>query len=246
MKKSLVLLWVFSFWILFAWCNSQNVWDMEYDLTNEIWRNLHCSAMFQKADVAKLKGTYWVSEKFWDDTYVLEWKMDTDKGDYYTTCTYLQDGSDWNISISPADDLSRSINPATMYCISHGWTYTIEDNWTSIFWQCSFDDESSCDAWEYYYWECYPALWNPSLLSSSDRLMACQDRVGFYLNFGTWSFIWNDEIESWNLYLRNWSVEYEKWWEKWVADIDCSINMNQWTVEVEFSNQASLETLEVE
>ena len=246
MKKSLVLLWVFSFWILFAWCNSQNVWDLEYDLTNEIWRNLHCSAMFQKADVAKLKGTYWVAEKFWDNAYVLEWKMDTNKGDYYTTCTYLQDGSDWNISISPADDLSGSINPATMYCISHGWTYTIEDNWTSIFWQCLFDDESSCDAWEYYYWECYPALWNPSLLSSSDRLMACQDRVGFYLNFGTWSFIWNDEIESWNLYLRNWSVEYEKWWEKWVADIDCSINMNQWTVEVEFSNQAPLETLEVE
>jgi hypothetical protein len=76
--------------------------------------------------------------------------------------------------------------------------------------------------------------------------MACQDRVGFYLNFGTWSFIWNDEIESWNLYLRNWSVEYEKWWEKWVADIDCSINMDPWTVEVEFSNQAPLDNSEVE
>ena len=246
MKKSLVLLWFFGLWMLFAWCNSQNVWDIEYDLTTEMWRNLHCSAMFQKADVAKLKGTYWVPEKFWDDTYVVEWKMDTNKGDYYTTCTYLQDGSDWNISISPADDLSGSINPATRYCISHDWTYTIEDNWTNIFWQCSFDDESSCDAWEYYNWECSPALWNPSLLSSSDRLMACQDRVGFYLNFGTWSFIWNDEVESWNLYLRNWSVEYEKWWEKWVADIDCSINMDQWTVEVKFSNQAPLDNSEVE
>ena len=246
MKKSLVLLWFFGLWMLFAWCNSQNVWDIEYDLTTEMWRNLHCSAMFQKADVAKLKGTYWVPEKFWDDTYVVEWKMDTNKGDYYTTCTYLQDGSDWNISISPADDLSGSINPATRYCISHDWTYTIEDNWTNIFWQCSFDDESSCDAWEYYNWECSPALWNPSLLSSSDRLMACQDRVGFYLNFGTWSFIWNDEVESWNLCLRNWSVEYEKWWEKWVADIDCSINMDQWTVEVKFSNQAPLDNSELE
>lgn len=246
MKKSLFLLWVFSFWILFAWCNSQNVWDIEYDLTNEIWRNLHCSAMFQKADVAKLKGTYWVSEKFWDDTYVVEWRMDTNKGDYYTTCTYLQDGSDWNISISPADDLSGSINPATRYCISHDWTYTIEDNETSIFWQCSFDDGSSCDAWDYYNWECYPALKKLPLLSSSDRIMACQDRVGFYLNFGTWSFIWNDEVEDGGIYSRNGSVEYEKWWEKWVADIDCTIDMEQWTVDVEFSNHAPLETLEVE
>jgi hypothetical protein len=32
--------------------------------------------------------------------------METDKGDYYTTCVYLQDGSDWYISISPVDDLS--------------------------------------------------------------------------------------------------------------------------------------------
>ena len=246
MKKSLVLLWFFGFWMLFAWCNSQNVWDVEYDLTTEMWRNLHCSAMFQKAGVAELKGTHWVSEREVEDTYLLEWRMETDKGDYYTTCVYLQDGSDWYISISPVDDLSWTINPSTQYCLSNGWTYSIDENETSIFSQCSFDDGLSCNAWDYYYWVCPSTLTNYSLLSPSDRIMACQDRVGFYLNFGTWSFVWNDEVEDWNLYLRNWNVEYEKWWEKWVADIDCTIDMEQWTVEVEFSNHAPLDNSEVD
>ena len=39
----------------------------------------------------------------------------------------------------------------------------------------------------------------------------------------------------------NWNVVYEKWWEKWVADVACTIDMLQGTVNVEFSNHTALE-----
>ncbi len=119
MRNSIFGLWILFFGVFISWCSSQNVWDVEYDLSSEMWRNLHCSAMFQKADVAKLKWTHWIAERIFDDKYLVEWKMDTDNWEYYTTCIYPQNDGEWNISISPKDDLSGSINPAVQYCISN-------------------------------------------------------------------------------------------------------------------------------
>ena len=246
MNKKLTVLWVLSFWLVVAWCTTHNVWDDDYDLWTEIWRELHCSAMFQKADVAELKWTYWVAEREVEDTYLVEWRMETDKWDYYTTCIYPQGEGDWNISISPVDDLSESINPAMQYCLSQNWNYSIEYNDTSIFSVCSFEDTSSCNAWEFYYWVCTLSSedlleTNLAISTQEERVAACEDRAGFYLNFWTWTFVWGDEEWDWDIYLMNWNVVYEKWWEKWVADVACTIDMLQGTVNVEFSNHTALE-----
>ena len=154
MKNTFFGLWILFLGLFIIWCSSQNVWDVEYDLSSEMWRNLHCSAMFQKADVAKLKWTHWIAERILDDNYLVEWKMDTDNWEYYTTCIYPQSDGEWNISISPRDDLLGSINPAVQYCITNWWTYTIMENSTSTYWECWFENWESCNAWEYYYWVC--------------------------------------------------------------------------------------------
>jgi hypothetical protein len=36
-----------------AGCNNQNVWDVDYDLTTEIGREMHCYTQFQKDFPAK-------------------------------------------------------------------------------------------------------------------------------------------------------------------------------------------------
>lgn len=251
MNKKLTVIWVFSFLLVLAWCSSKNVWDIDYDLWTEMWRQLHCSAMFQKAGIAELKWTNWVTERDVENTNLVEWLMETSKWNYYTTCIYPQNESEWNISISPADDLSWSINPAIQFCLSKNWSYSIEVNDTSIFWVCSLEDSYSCNAWDFYYWACSSASLEPQetkvdLLTIEDRVAACEERAWFYLNFGTWTFVWNDEQWVDSGYLMTGNVEYEKWLEKWKADVACSIDMSEWTVGVEFANHTALDASEDE
>lgn len=78
------------------------------------------------------------------------------------------------------------------------------------------------------------------LNTPEDRIAACEERVWFYLNFGNGTFEWEDESEGWASFIRYGHVVYEKWWEKWEADVECFIDMVDGSINVEFSNQNSL------
>ena len=73
-----------------------------------------------------------------------------------------------------------------------------------------------------------------------NRIKACEENVGFYLNFGNWEFTWEDEEETGASFFRNGHVVYEKWWEKWEADVECFIDMVDGSVNVEFKNHFGL------
>ena len=251
MKNLFSVLWVLGFSFLFVWCSSQNVWDVDYDLTNEVWREMHCSAMFQKAGVATLKSTYWLGEKEAEDGYIVEWRMDTDKGIYSTTCIYPKAEGDWAISISPEDDLSWSINPAVQYCINTDGAYGINLDGENMFWECRFADGTSCEAWTYFYWKCPTDLSETNVLdfpveTEEERIVACEENVWYYLNYNTWSFTWQNEEEAWASFSRDGHVVYEKWGEKWEDDVNCYIDMVDKSVKVEFSNHNYLGAIEAE
>jgi hypothetical protein len=72
------------------------------------------------------------------------------------------------------------------------------------------------------------------------RLAQCEESAGFYLNFGSWEFTWEDE-EAGASFVRNGHVVYEKWWEKWETDVECLIDMVDGSVNVEFTNHKPVE-----
>ena len=51
-KVTQLALWC-SLMVFLTGCNSKNVWDMDYDLSTEIGRELHCYAEFQRDHQAK-------------------------------------------------------------------------------------------------------------------------------------------------------------------------------------------------
>ena len=68
------------------------------------------------------------------------------------------------------------------------------------------------------------------------RQAACEERVGYYLNYNEWEFTWNDESEGWASFIRNWHVTYLKRWENAEDDVECVVDMVDKSVSVEFSN----------
>jgi hypothetical protein len=53
MKKTLFVLLGLMITALLAGCTRQNLWDLDYNLTTEMGRQLHCYAQFQKDYHAK-------------------------------------------------------------------------------------------------------------------------------------------------------------------------------------------------
>ena len=74
-----------------------------------------------------------------------------------------------------------------------------------------------------------------------NRIKACEENAGFYLNFGEWEFTWEDEEEAGASFVRNGHVVYEKWGEKWEADIECLVDMVDGSVNVEFKNHVPVD-----
>ena len=74
------------------------------------------------------------------------------------------------------------------------------------------------------------------LESEQWRLEACEERVGYTLNYNEWDFTWWDESEAWWAFVRTGHVNYIKWWEKAEDDVNCLVDMVSKTVTVDFSN----------
>jgi hypothetical protein len=68
------------------------------------------------------------------------------------------------------------------------------------------------------------------------RQAACEERVGYYLNYNEWEFTWEEESEWWALFIRNGHVAYLKRGENAEDDVECVIDMVDKSVNVEFSN----------
>lgn len=76
----------------------------------------------------------------------------------------------------------------------------------------------------------------PNLKTESGRLLACNDRVGFYLNTNTFTASWDKEEKGGASFILSGHVEYTKQWENAEDDVQCVVDMVDWSVNVEFSN----------
>lgn len=173
------ILWLAG--LLLTGCGSKEVWDVDYDLTNEIGRQLHCYAQFQKENKARNYWVDWQPETSNWFTVVVEWMAKADDKEYALKCTYDDEGS-WTIEYTPTVDEQFDLN------------------------------------------------------TPEGRIVACEERAGYYLNFNEWTFVWDDESEGWASFVRNWHVTYLKWWENAEDDVECVVDMVDWNVNVEFSN----------
>ena len=68
------------------------------------------------------------------------------------------------------------------------------------------------------------------------RIAACEERAGFYLNFNEWTFTWENEEETGASFFRNGHVKYIKRWEAAEDDVECFIDMVDWSINVDFTN----------
>ena len=76
----------------------------------------------------------------------------------------------------------------------------------------------------------------PALNNDVERLLACNDKVGFYLNTDTFNASWGVEEEAWASFVLNWHVIREEDWNIAEDDVECVIDMVDWSVNVIFSN----------
>jgi len=104
MKKS-TLIAIAGLWaVVLTGCNSQEVWDVDYDLSTEIGRELHCYAQFQKNVRANSYWADWANEvNNWFGA-VVEWKVTADGEEYNLVCNYSDDLWDRTINYTPVDE----------------------------------------------------------------------------------------------------------------------------------------------
>ena len=104
MKKS-TLIAIAGLWaVVLTGCNSQEVWDVDYDLSTEIGRELHCYAQFQKNIRANSYWADWANEvNNWFGA-VVEWKVTADGEEYNLVCNYSDDLWDRTINYTPVDE----------------------------------------------------------------------------------------------------------------------------------------------
>jgi putative hemolysin len=212
-------------------------------------RQLHCYAQFQKDYHAKQYWAEWVAEVNNGFNVVVEGKVKADEKEYYLVCNYSDDIGDWTLNATPITVWTAIGDPASEYCNENWWEFEIVSNDEDIYGQCTLENGIVCESWKFFNGEC-PALewddeseiWQPEfdLETEDGRLVACEERAWFYLNFGDGTFTWEDEDEGGASFVRNGHVVYEKWWEKWETDVECLIDMVDGSVNVEFSNQNSL------
>ena len=75
-----------------------------------------------------------------------------------------------------------------------------------------------------------------NLNNDAGRLLACNDRVGFYLNTETFNVEWDVEQEARASFVLNWHITREENWDVAEDDVECVIDMVDKSVNVEFSN----------
>ena len=243
MKKTLWFVAILGLWsVILTGCNSKEVRDLDYNLSTEIGRQLHCYAEFQRDHQAKNYWAEWVSEMNNGFESIVEWKVKADEKEYYLVCNYSDDIADWTLNATPIDKWVATGNPASEYCVNQGWIFEIVSNETDIYWECTLSDGTKCEEWAYMNGEC----WNENneeilipefgLQTAEGRQKACEERAGFYLNFNEWAFTREEEDEWGASFIRNWHVTYWKRWENAEDDVECIIDMVDGSVNIEFSN----------
>ena len=243
MKKTLSLVTIAGLWtLILSGCNSKNVRDIDYDLSTEMWREMHCYAQFQKDHQAKQYWAEWVNEVNNGFIAIVEWKVKADEQEYYLVCNYSDDIWDWTINATPITEWIAIWDPASEYCVNQGWSFEIISTDTDIYGECTLPDETKCEEWAYYNGECWSEneeeIQTPEfdLKSEEWRIAACEERAGYYLNFNEWTFTWEEESEAWASFTRNGHVTYLKWWENAEDDVECFIDMIDRSVNIDFSN----------
>ena len=230
------MLWLIA--LALTGCNSKNVRDVEYDLSTEMGREMHCYAQFQKNVKADSYWAEWVNEVNNGFGAMVEWKVKADDEEYNLVCNFSDDLGEFSINYTPLD-APEIWNPASEYCLEKWWSYAIVSDEMNIYGECTLPDGTKCEQWALFYWGCQQDdsdELNFDLETVEGRKAACEERAGFYLNFNEWTFTWEDESEGWASFIRNGHVDYLKRWENAEDDVECVVDMVDKSVNVEFSN----------
>ena len=201
--------------IMLAWalvltgCNSKNVWDVDYDLTNEIWRQLHCYAQFQKENPAKNYWVEWNTDEFitWKMVYV-DWLAYVEEKAYNLSCTY-SDWGEWTIDFSP-------VSEAAQYCIDNEWIFSIKRSETAVWWECELPDGTVCEEWDYFEGKCpndeVPSTYVKTELTNEDIDHIEEILPPLWFDYETWNmddetmvesghYDYPEDIESWYVFI---------------------------------------------
>lgn len=245
-NKTLLIASLWLCTLTMTWCGPKNVWDVNYNLSTEMGRQLHCYAEFQRDHTAKEYWAEWLGEVNNGFETIVEWKVKADWKEYYLVCNYSDDIGDWTINATPISEWTAIGNPASKYCVDNWWSFEITSDEVGIYGLCKFNDGSVCDEWDYFNWECniwdsLNEIWNETnwfdLENENGRIAACEERAWFYLNFNEWTFAWENEEEAGASFVRNGRVHYTKWWETADRNVSCQIDMIVNSVTVEFPEE---------
>lgn len=157
MKKT--TLWIVALLAVatLAGCNNQNVWDVDYDLTTEIWREMHCYAQFQKDFPAKEYWAEWVNEVEHEWFYIVEAKVKADDQEKNLVCSYPMDAEKLKerTILTTNIEMKNAIgDPSAEFCNTNWWEFEIVSNETDIFGQCLLPNGMICKSWDFFNWEC--------------------------------------------------------------------------------------------
>ena len=106
MKKNIlwlaVILWLGT--VILAGCD--NAKTENYDLTNEIWRQLHCYDQFKIEKPAKNYWADWLPEVIDWNTVFVEATASADGEEFRLICNYMNNGEDWNVEVYPLAEIN--------------------------------------------------------------------------------------------------------------------------------------------
>ena len=148
------------------------------------------------------------------------------------------------------------LQAAQDYCDSTEWSLTTSWN----LYVCSYSDGSECAAEDFRESECpeinldeelQPEL-DERLHDAEGRLALCEEQSLFHLNINDATFSWYEENEAWASFMIYGHVDYVKnstadgtYWRA-SDDINCYIDMVDWSTTVEFNNHETLGELSEE
>lgn len=132
---------------------------------------------------------------------------------------------------------------AQSYCDNTQWMLSMSGK----DYVCTYQDWSSCVSRNFSEEGCSTILLNREenlwLDTNEWRLSACEDKTLFYLNWNEWDFVWGDEVEfDWSIIIDG-NVLYTKIDGSAMDDVQCSVDIINDSVSVEFVKHWMLDTV---
>lgn len=97
------------------------------------------------------------------------------------------------------------LNEAAEFCINNGWTHEIVTTETAVYWECTLEDWTVCEEWDYLEWRCPIAYVKESLdLSELDKII--EDNFPSSYIYSTYSYSGNNIGDEYDHVYSTWEI----------------------------------------